>query len=64
MKVVKKAEVSAKKYVQKVDGIVNASCTDFKCKHCILSPGPNGCHLIEMVGTIQLYCVVPIIVCA
>lgn len=22
------------------------------------------CHLIEMVGTIQLYCVVPIIVCA
>lgn len=44
MKVVKKAEVSAKKYVQKVDGIVNASCTDFKCKHCILSPGPNGCH--------------------
>ena len=44
MKVVKKAEVSAKKYVQKVDGIVNASCTDCKCKHCILSPGPNGCH--------------------
>lgn len=44
MKVVKNAEVSVKNYVRQVNGMENATCTDFKCKHCILSPGPKGCH--------------------
>ena len=44
MKVIKKAETSAKSYKKNITRQTNMSCTDFHCKHCILTPGPNGCH--------------------
>ncbi len=37
MKVIKKAKVQAIQYVTEE---VKAG----KCKHCILAPGPDGCH--------------------
>lgn len=44
MKIIKQASVSSKKYIKRHTNQSSGSCTDFKCKHCLLAPGPGGCH--------------------